>query len=130
MLLGKKGSRKSSNGSSRVISARSVAYQLPGAIYFSLCQPVSGKRHMHPPDWLHPDTLPSLPLRLRSPGSPLATDAVGRRELRSVLAKLTGKINALAANDSYMSRHFDAVGVKANRDDIAVDESNTPQCPS
>src|SRR5205085_7732350 len=39
---------------------------------------------------------------------PLATDAQGRRELRSVLARLTGKIDGLAANDAYMNRHFDA----------------------
>jgi hypothetical protein len=41
---------------------------------------------------------------------PLATDAQGRREFRSVLAKLTGKINGLAGNDKYMRRHFDALG--------------------
>jgi len=61
---------------------------------------------------------------------PLATDAEGRRGLRSALAKLTGRINSLAANDGYMSRHFDAVGVKANGNDIAADAASIPQCPS
>ena len=61
---------------------------------------------------------------------PLATDLEGRRELRSVLGRLTGKINALASNDAYMRRHFDAVGVKADRSDIAKDDSITPQCSS
>ena len=61
---------------------------------------------------------------------PLATDAQGRRELRSVLGRLTGKIDGLASNDGYMKRHFDALGVKADRSDIAADDSKTPQCRS
>jgi len=59
---------------------------------------------------------------------PLATDAEGRRELRSVLGRLMGKIDGLASNDAYMRRHFDTLGVKADRSDIAADDSITPQC--
>ena len=60
--------------------------------------------------------------------APLATDAQGRREFRSVLGKLTGKINNLASNDRYMKRHFDALGVKSDRSDFAADTS--AQCHS
>jgi|tagenome__1003787_1003787.scaffolds.fasta_scaffold20988116_2 hypothetical protein len=61
---------------------------------------------------------------------PLATDAQGRRELRSVLGRLSGKIDGLASNDDYMKRHFDALGVKADRTDIVADDAKTPQCRS
>jgi hypothetical protein len=61
---------------------------------------------------------------------PLATDAQGRRELRIVLGRLMAKVNNVAANDSYMKRHFNAVGVKADRSDIAADDVITPQCRS
>ena len=59
---------------------------------------------------------------------PLADDAAGRRELRAVLARLAGKIQAVAQNDSYMRRHFDAVGVKPDRSDFAADDADAPQC--
>lgn len=52
---------------------------------------------------------------------PLATDAQGRRELREELGDLKGKINALTANDAYMKRHFDALGVRADSSDFAAD---------
>ena len=61
---------------------------------------------------------------------PLATDEHGRHELRTVLGRLSGKINDLAFNDAYMRRHFDAIGVKADQSDIAVDASKLPQCHS
>jgi hypothetical protein len=61
---------------------------------------------------------------------PLATDGQGRRELRIVLGRLTDKINGLTSNDGYMKRHFDALGVKADRSDIAADDAKTPQCSS
>ena len=43
---------------------------------------------------------------------PLAADAQGRRELAVALGDLKGKIADLVANNGYMIRHFDAVGVK------------------
>lgn len=61
---------------------------------------------------------------------PLASDREGRRELRAVLGTLAGKIDGLAINDDYMRRHFDALGVKPNRSDIAADDATIPQCPS
>jgi hypothetical protein len=59
---------------------------------------------------------------------PLATDTEGRRELRSVLGRLTGKIDALTNNDAYMNRHFDALGVRPDDRDIAADEATSPHC--
>lgn len=52
---------------------------------------------------------------------PLATDVEGRRILRQTLGDLRGGIDDLIANDDYMNRHFDAVGVKADRSDFAAD---------
>ena len=60
----------------------------------------------------------------------LATDAEGRRDLRKVLGTLTAKINGLAGNDGYMKSHFDALGVKPDRSDIAADDLKAPQCRS
>ena len=51
----------------------------------------------------------------------LADDAQGRRELRSTLADVRSKANKLLGDDAYMERHFDAVGVKADRSDFAAD---------
>jgi hypothetical protein len=52
---------------------------------------------------------------------PLLADAQGRRELRETLGSLREKIGALTSNDAYMTRHFDALGVKADRSDFAAD---------
>jgi hypothetical protein len=59
---------------------------------------------------------------------PLATDEQGRRELREVLGDLKGRIDTLTNNDAYMKRHFDALGVKADRSDFAADLA--PRCVS
>jgi hypothetical protein len=52
---------------------------------------------------------------------PLATDAQGRRELRVALGDLKARLNLLPANDAYMKRHFDALGVKPDNSDFAAD---------
>ena len=52
---------------------------------------------------------------------PLATDAQGRRELREAIGELGMRIRSLTSNNGYMTRHFDAVGVKADRRDFAED---------
>lgn len=59
---------------------------------------------------------------------PLATDAQGRRELRAVLGKLRGKIDALVGDDAYMERHFKDLGVKADDRDFAADLKATFRC--
>ena len=52
---------------------------------------------------------------------PLAADAPGRGALRVALGNLKEKLGALIENVAYMKRHFDAVGVKADRSDFAAD---------
>jgi hypothetical protein len=52
---------------------------------------------------------------------PLATDSQGRRDLRQALGDLRGGLDDLLANEGYMKRHFDAVGVKADSSDFAAD---------
>ena len=52
---------------------------------------------------------------------PLAADQQSRRDLRAVLGELKMRISDLARNDGYMTRHFDALGVKADRSDFAAD---------
>lgn len=59
---------------------------------------------------------------------PLADDAESRRDLRTTLGKLEMKITALAVNDDYMRRRFDAVGVKPDTSDFSADISG-PGCP-
>ena len=51
----------------------------------------------------------------------LATDPQGRRDLRVALGDLEGTVRVLTANNAYMERHFDALGVKPDRTDIAAD---------
>lgn len=53
----------------------------------------------------------------------LAGDGEGLHELRRVLGNLRIEMDALIANDAYMERHFDALGVKADRSDFAADLS-------
>lgn len=50
---------------------------------------------------------------------PLATDAEHRGTLREVLRELKMRIGSLIANEGYMTRHFDAVRVKADQSDFA-----------
>lgn len=52
---------------------------------------------------------------------PIATDAGGRRELQQALGDLDFRMAVLTANDDYMRRHFDALGVKPDRSDFAAD---------
>lgn len=52
---------------------------------------------------------------------PVATDAEGRRQLRAALGMLKMRIAALTSNNAYMTRHFDAVGVKPDRSDFSAD---------
>jgi hypothetical protein len=52
---------------------------------------------------------------------PLATDAQARRDLRVALGEVAMTIGSLRANDGYMTRHFDALGVKPDRRDFAAD---------
>jgi hypothetical protein len=51
----------------------------------------------------------------------LAADSQSRRDLRAILGELKMQIYALTNNDSYMERHFDALGVKADRRDFSAD---------
>ena len=60
---------------------------------------------------------------------PLATDAQGRRELRVALGDLENSLHVLVANDAYMKRHFNALGVKPDRRDIAADLAFTRCVP-
>jgi hypothetical protein len=57
---------------------------------------------------------------------PLAGDPQARRDLRSTLFSLRRKIRELTAEDAYMKRHFGAVGVKADRSDLATDFKIAP----
>jgi len=52
---------------------------------------------------------------------PLATDAQGRRALREAVGELKMRIASLTGNDGYMTRHFDALKVRADRRDFAAD---------
>jgi len=52
---------------------------------------------------------------------PSADGPQGRRELRAALGNLRWELDALINNDSYMKRHFDAVGVKPDRSDFEAD---------
>lgn len=56
---------------------------------------------------------------------PLASDAQGRRELRKTLGELRAAISSLLDNEGYMTRHFDALAVKADRSDFAADITAT-----
>ena len=56
---------------------------------------------------------------------PLADTEDGRRDLRGALGRLKEQIAALAGNDAYMRRHFDALGVKADNRDFAADLSRS-----
>jgi|SRR5215469_13078178 len=58
---------------------------------------------------------------------PLADDLSARRELRAALGELKGTIGELMENTDYMKRHFDAVGVQADRADFAA-ELSRPVC--
>jgi hypothetical protein len=51
----------------------------------------------------------------------LAADAQERSKVRDTLGDLTGGIEDLVTNDDYMKRHFDVLGVKADRRDFAAD---------
>jgi hypothetical protein len=51
----------------------------------------------------------------------VADDPQSRRELRAALGSLKARIAALATNDNYMRRHFDALGVKPDNRDFAAD---------
>ena len=55
---------------------------------------------------------------------PLATDEQGRRELQVALGNVRMRYLALLSDDGYMRRHFDALGVKADRSDFAADVTN------
>lgn len=59
----------------------------------------------------------------------LAQNDEGRRELRGTLGALKAKIGSLTGNDGYMTRHFDAVGVKPDRSDFAADVGDDDRCP-
>lgn len=61
---------------------------------------------------------------------PLATNEQGRRELQVALGDLENSLHVLVANDAYMKRHFDALGVKPDRRDIAADLALTRCVPS
>lgn len=52
---------------------------------------------------------------------PLATDARGKRDLRESLGALERDMFSLLSNVEYMKRHFDEVGVKADRGDFVRD---------
>jgi hypothetical protein len=52
---------------------------------------------------------------------PLAIDPQGRHELRIGLGSLRLRLVSLTAEDAYMKRHFEALGVKADRSDVAAD---------
>ena len=56
---------------------------------------------------------------------PLATDAQGRKDLRIELGDLEASLHVLVANNAYMRRHFDALGVKPDNHDIAADLAST-----
>jgi len=58
----------------------------------------------------------------------LARDENGRRELRGALGALKAKIGSLTGNDGYMTRHFDAVGVRPDRSDFAADVGDGDKC--
>ena len=52
---------------------------------------------------------------------PLGGDADAMRQLRTELGSLRQSIRDVRFNDAYMKRHFDALGVKADRSDFAPD---------
>ncbi|TPG15452.1 hypothetical protein [Sphingomonas oligophenolica] len=52
---------------------------------------------------------------------PLATDTAERRQLRVTIGNLKTKLRSITSNDAYMTRHFDALGIKADRSDIEAD---------
>jgi hypothetical protein len=54
---------------------------------------------------------------------PLSDDAGHRSELQSAIGSLRWVISSLLDNEGYMKRHFDAVGVKPDRSDLAADIS-------
>ena len=58
---------------------------------------------------------------------PLSDTPQGQRELRAALGNLKWELDALISNESYMKRHFDALGVKADRSDFAA-EFNSAGC--
>jgi hypothetical protein len=56
---------------------------------------------------------------------PLADDPKGRRDLREAVGTLGAKMQAIAADDGYMLRHFDALKVQPDRRDFAADLDTT-----
>jgi hypothetical protein len=52
---------------------------------------------------------------------PLAADQRERLQLRESLGDLGAALSDLLSNGGYMKRHFDAVGVRADRSDFAAD---------
>ncbi len=52
------------------------------------------------------------------------TDGRGRRDLQIATGELAASLAALKEEEAYMTRHFDAVGVKADRSDFAADVTN------
>jgi hypothetical protein len=52
---------------------------------------------------------------------PLASDPAQRRDLLVALGKLRSNIGVVVDEDAYMKKHFDAVGVKADRSDFESD---------
>ena len=53
---------------------------------------------------------------------PLASDPQARLQLREMLGDLRNQLGSLVENEGYMQRHFDALGVKADRSDFAADD--------
>ena len=54
---------------------------------------------------------------------PLANDAEHRRDLRAVLGNIRSNLGVVMDEDAYMKRHFNVVGVKADRSDFESDYS-------
>jgi hypothetical protein len=52
---------------------------------------------------------------------PLASNPTARLELRDAIGGARSAIASMIDNEGYMQRHFDAVGVKADRSDFAAD---------
>lgn len=52
---------------------------------------------------------------------PLARDEKDRRDLQVSLAALKSQLTSLTTDAGYMSRHFDALGIKPDRSDFAAD---------
>jgi hypothetical protein len=59
---------------------------------------------------------------------PSAADSQERQQLLVALRDLRGTMAALQSNDGYMTRHFEALRVEADRSDFAADMANAPKC--